>query len=282
MDESESGNNADIGRLRQIMRQLRSPDTGCPWDLEQTFSSIAPYTIEEAYEVADAIERGDMEDLVDELGDLLLQVVFHTQIAEEAGQFGFSDVVDAISAKMIRRHPHVFGSAKARDAGAVKGMWEQIKRQEAAQKQAMKGGEPSRGRLLDDVPIALPALSRAVKLQKKAAQVDFDWPTIAPVFDKIREELEELEVAIAEADRGRATHAMKEETGDLLFAIANLARHLGFEPEAALQGANAKFIRRFGYIEDGLAANNRSLEEASLDDMEELWNSAKALEKQVD
>lgn len=196
MDKNQRGKNID--RLLNIMHDLRTPVTGCPWDLEQTFATIAPYTVEEAYEVADAIERDDMVDLVDELGDLLLQVVFHAQMAEEADLFTFEDVVDAISTKMIRRHPHVFGDEKAKSAGAVKGMWERIKQQEHSEKRATNSDSDVREHFLDAVPFALPALTRAVKLQKKAAQVGFDWPIIEPVFDKIREEIDELEAAISD------------------------------------------------------------------------------------
>ena len=270
----------DIARLRDIMRQLRTPVTGCPWDIEQTFDTIAPYTIEEAYEVADAIERGDMDDLVDELGDLLLQVVFHSQIAEESEIFAFEDVVEAISKKMMRRHPHVFGSEDARSAGAVKGLWERIKSQESKEKRTRSQENGVAERVLDGVPNALPALSRAVKLQKKAARVGFDWPEIQPVLDKIREEIDELEEACSNKSRDEvAGPEMAEEIGDLMFAIANLARHLGLEPEAALHGANNKFIRRFNHIEDTMTFNDQNLESASLDEMDALWNEAKALEK---
>lgn len=278
-EKSASHEDGDIVRLRKIMKQLRTPETGCPWDMEQTFGTIAPYTIEEAYEVADAIERDDMYDLVDELGDLLLQIVFHAQMAEEKNIFSFEDVVNAICRKMIRRHPHVFGDEDARTAGAVKGMWERIKSEEADAKRAQTGNSDLL-RVLDDVPPALPALVRAVKLQKKAARTGFDWPTIAPVFEKIREEIDELEDAVKEQTSGNsATDEMKDETGDLLFAIANLARHLGLEPEAALHGTNAKFTRRFNYIEDHIVANGRKFESCDLDELETLWNQAKSMEK---
>src|SRR5712671_919246 len=243
----------DISRLLEIMAMLRTPGSGCPWDLEQTFKTIAPYTIEEAYEVADAIEKGDMRGLEEELGDLLLQVVYHARMAEEEGAFAFADVARAITAKMIRRHPHVFGSEAERAAGAAPGFWERIKAKEKA---------PSAdGGVLDDVPAALPALTRAVKLQDKAARVGFDWPSLAPVFDKLKEELAELEEAVADG-AGSKTAAgrteIEEEFGDLLFVVANVARHLKIDPESALRSANQKFIRRFGRIEELLAAQGRS------------------------
>ena len=268
---AEAASGAEIARLLDIMAQLRTPGTGCPWDLEQTFETIAPYTIEEAYEVVDAIERGDMEHLVEELGDLLLQVVFHARMAEEAGHFTFDDVIEAICKKMIRRHPHVFGDETARDAGAVKGMWERIKSEEAK----AKNNESQLG-ILESVPRALPGLIRAVKLQKKAARVGFDWNDIEPVFDKIREEIDELEQAFRSSDRTeRRDEHTHEETGDLLFALANLARHMKIEPESALQDANAKFLRRFRFIEDELRNSGKSVESASLDEMDLLWDQSK-------
>jgi ATP diphosphatase len=258
---------------------LRTPGTGCPWDLEQTFKTIAPYTIEEAYEVADAIEQGDMGHLEDELGDLLLQVVYHARMAEEAGVFAFPDVADAITAKMIRRHPHVFGTAVERAAGAAPGFWERIKAQE-------KKDAPGDGGILDDVPVALPALTRAVKLQNKAAKVGFDWPSLAPVFDKLKEELGELEQAVSATVSAPAGDApgdqakVIEEFGDLLFVVANVARHLRIDPEAALRGANQKFIRRFGRIEELLAAQGRTPAQSTLAEMDGLWDRAKAEERE--
>jgi ATP diphosphatase len=268
-----------IDRLIEIMAALRTPGSGCPWDLEQDFTTIAPYTIEEAYEVADAIERGDMDDLKDELGDLLLQVVFHARMAEEAGSFAFNDVADAISEKMIRRHPHVFADKDADDAAAVKANWEEIKAAEkAARKERKKAsGTPDDDEtFLADVPKAIPALQRAFKLQKRAARVGFDWPELEPVLDKVREELEELTHEIgANSDADR----LQDEMGDLLFAVANLARHLNVDPETALRGTNAKFVRRFEHIETVLRQAGRSLESASLDEMEEIWVAAKQAEK---
>lgn len=266
----------DIERLLEIMAALRTPDTGCPWDLAQDFDTIAPYTIEEAYEVADAIARGDLDDLCDELGDLLLQVVFHARLAQERGAFDFGAVVEAITAKMIRRHPHVFGDARGRDVAAVNAAWDAIKSEEKARRAARRAArglppEPGQGRALDGVPAGAPALTRAVKLQDKAAKVGFDWPEVRPVLDKIREEIDEVEAEIAAGDRKAAA----EEVGDLLFALANLARHLDVDPEAALRGTNEKFTRRFAHIEDRLAEAGRTPAEASLDEMEALWQEAK-------
>ena len=266
----------DISRLLEIMAALRTPATGCPWDLEQDFSTIAPYTIEEAYEVADAIQRGDMEDLREELGDLLLQVVFHARMAEEQGDFGFGDVVEAITTKMIRRHPHVFGDAAARGAGMAKGMWEKIKAEEKAERRARRsarGLDPEdHGKgLLDGIPVAHTALTRALKLQQKAATVGFDWKEAAPVLDKIEEEIGELREAIATG--GKADIA--DEYGDLLFALVNLGRHLNVDPEAALRGTNEKFRSRFHAVEAGLAAQGRTPAQATLEEMETLWQQAK-------
>ncbi len=264
--------------LLAVMAALRTPVTGCPWDLEQDFRSIAPYTLEEAYEVADAIERGHLGDLKDELGDLLLQVVYHARMAEEQNAFAFADVVEAITAKMIRRHPHVFGDAAARNAGAAKDFWERAKAEEKA---AKAGSDPagltpsSAPSLLADVPIALPGLTRAVKLQAKAARVGFDWPSLAPVFDKAREELAELEQEIAR----RSPSAIEEEFGDLLFVMANVARHLKVDPEAALRRANEKFRRRFRHIEARLAADGRGPAQSDLAEMDRLWDEAKENEK---
>lgn len=259
-----------IDRLLAIMARLRDPDGGCPWDLEQDFASIAPYTIEEAYEVADAIERGDMEELKDELGDLLLQVVFHARMAEEAGLFAFDDVAEAICAKMIRRHPHVFGGEGERSAGEVKTRWEDIK----AQEKAAKGSAQTS--ILDDVPLTLPALARAVKLQNRAARVGFDWPDTSLVIDKLNEEMLELSAEIA---KGGDPDRLEDEMGDLLFVYANLARHMKVDPEAALRRANAKFRRRFGRIEEKLAARGKKPEESSLEEMDALWNDAKSEER---
>jgi len=261
------------------MNALRTPGTGCPWDLEQDFASIAPYTIEEAYEVADAISRGDMDDLCDELGDLLLQVAFHAQMANEQGAFDFGDVVTVVTSKMIRRHPHVFGDERGRDVAAVNQAWNEIKTEEKRARATRRGArglppEPEAKRTLDGVSLGAPALTRAVKLQDKAARVGFDWPETRMVIDKIREEIDEVEVEIANGDREAAAG----EVGDMLFALANLARHLGVDPEAALRGTNDKFVRRFSHIEDELAVEGRMPEQASLDEMEALWQAAKGKE----
>ena len=269
----------DIRRLLEIMAALRTPGTGCPWDLEQDFGSIAPYTIEEAYEVADAIERADLMDLRDELGDLLLQVVFHARMAEEQGAFAFGDVVEAITRKLIRRHPHVFGEARELPPEAVKRLWDAIKGQEKAERRAARaatgldGGED--GGVLSGVPAALPALVRAHKLTSKAARVGFDWAETGQVVAKIQEELREVQEAAATGNPDN----VEDEIGDLLFAVANLARHLEVDPEAALRRTNAKFERRFGSIEAALKASGRSLEGATLDEMEELWVQAKHAER---
>ncbi|WP_136620621.1 MULTISPECIES: nucleoside triphosphate pyrophosphohydrolase [Mesorhizobium] len=266
----------DISRLIEIMAALRAPKTGCPWDIEQDFATIAPYTIEEAYEVADAIARGDLDDLRDELGDLLLQVVYHAQMAEEADEFGFGDVVQAITTKMIRRHPHVFGDEEARSAGMAKGMWEKIKAEEKAEKRSARlarGLDPEdNGKgFLDSVPVALPALTRALKLQEKAARVGFDWSEAAPVLDKIEEEIGELREALAKGD----TASIKDEFGDMLFAVVNLGRHLKLDSEAALSGTNEKFRSRFHYVEQALEKSGNTLEKADLPEMEALWQEAK-------
>jgi MazG family protein len=257
--------------LLAVMARLRDRDTGCPWDVKQDFSTIAPYTIEEAYEVADAIQRGDLDALKDELGDLLLQVVYHAQMAAEQSRFTFADVADAITRKMIRRHPHVFGDPALREEFLASNLWERIKGEEKAESGA--GAVASR---LDDVPISLPALTRAVKLQKRAAQVGFDWPSLAPVIAKIEEELGELKQAIADRDDGVK---VKEEFGDLLFVMANVARHLKVDPEAALRAANAKFVRRFRSIERALAEQGRRCEDATLEEMDQLWDEAKEAER---
>ncbi len=264
----------DISRLIEIMTTLRTPGSGCPWDLEQNFATIAPYTIEEAYEVADAIARGDLGDLRDELGDLLLQVVFHARMAEEQNAFSFGDVVEAITAKMIRRHPHVFADKDGRlTPSDVKGAWDRIKADEKAERAARRRqDEPAHKSLLTGVKAGQPALSRAMELQRKASSVGFDWNDPRAVLHKIREEADEIEAAL---DRGDANE-LAAETGDLLFALVNLARHVGADPDMALRGTNAKFERRFGYIERALAARGRSLEGASLAEMDALWNEAKA------
>jgi ATP diphosphatase len=266
----------DIARLIEIMAALRTPKTGCPWDVEQNFQTIAPYTIEEAYEVADAIQRGDFDDLREELGDLLLQVVYHARMAEEIGEFAFPEVVEAITKKMIRRHPHVFGDEKARSAGMAKGMWEKIKAEEKAEKRAARlarGADPEdNGKgYLDSVPLVLPALTRALKLQEKAARVGFDWSEAAPILDKIEEEIGELREALARGE----TASIKDEFGDTLFALVNLGRHLKLDSEAALTGTNEKFRSRFHHVEQALADAGRSLDDASLDEMEALWQQAK-------
>ena len=253
-----------LDTLRAIMAALRAPGTGCPWDLEQDFASIAPFTIEEAYEVADAIERSDKADLCEELGDLLLQVVYHAQLACEEKSFSFDDVVEAICHKMIRRHPHVFGDEQARSAKLAKGFWDEMK----AREKTMADRSQS---ILDGVPVALPAMTRAVKLQAKAAKVGFDWPSIDFVYDKMNEEIAELREE-TEKDRQMA------EYGDLLFAMANLGRHLDIDPERALRSANEKFLRRFRHIEDELAKRGSSPERSSLAEMDALWDDAKALE----
>ena len=252
------------------MARLRDRADGCPWDVEQTFETIAPYTVEEAYEVADAVERGNLSDLRDELGDLLLQVVYHSRMAEEQGAFAFGDVVEAVTAKMIRRHPHVFGTQAERAAGITAGFWDRAKDAEKA--------DERRG-VLDDVPTALPALTRAIKLQNKAAKVGFDWPSLAPVFEKLNEEIAELEAAIVESKDKPDRAAIEEEFGDLLFVVANVARHLKLDPEAALRAANEKFARRFRYIEQQLAAQGRTPAQSDLAEMDALWDEAKAAER---
>ena len=266
---------SEIARLLEIMAALRTPVTGCPWDLAQDFASIAPYTIEEAYEVADAIARDDLLDLKDELGDLLLQVVFHARIAEERGAFAFPDVVHAITSKLIRRHPHIFGQARDLTPDEVKGLWSRIKAEEKAARRAERAAaglqtdEPAG--LLDGIPDALPALTRAEKLQAKASTVGFDWNDARLVLDKIREETEEIADAL---EAGDPEH-IAEEVGDLLFVVANLARHVKTDPEGALRKANLKFIRRFAHIEKRLADQGRRLSDATLEEMEAFWIEAK-------
>jgi ATP diphosphatase len=264
----------DIRDLLAIMASLRTPGTGCPWDLEQSFETIAPYTIEEAYEVADAIQRGDLVDLCDELGDLLLQVVFHARIAEEQRAFDFGDVVQAITAKLIRRHPHVFGDARNLSPDEVKALWNRIKAGER-QERAARHGSVAPGSVLDGVALGLPALTRADKLTRKAAAVGFTWAETESVIDKIDEELAEVRQAVASGDRDHAA----EEIGDLLFTVANLARHLDVDPEAALRAANEKFERRFRSIERALAAKGRSPRESDLAEMDRLWDEAKMAER---
>jgi ATP diphosphatase len=254
-----------LPRLREIMRRLRDPESGCPWDIEQTFASIAPYTVEEAHEVADAIARAAWDELPGELGDLLLQTVYHAQMADEAGLFDLDTVVAAISGKMIARHPHVFGP-ESRDKTAD---------QQTADWERAKAAERGPARVLDGVALGLPALTRAVKLQKRAARVGFDWPSTDQVLDKIVEETREL----AEARETLTGAGIEEEFGDLLFVMANLARHLNIDPEAALRAANRKFERRFRRIEDWLAEDGRKPADSTLAEMDALWNRAKAEDK---
>ncbi|WP_282342070.1 nucleoside triphosphate pyrophosphohydrolase [Pseudomonas sp. PS02288] len=265
--------------LLHLMARLRDPQHGCPWDLKQDYASIVPHTIEEAYEVADAIERGDFAHLPGELGDLLFQVVYYSQLAREEGRFEFATVVDGIVRKLVRRHPHVFPDGDLYGApdmarleeAAIRQRWEEIKAEERAEAAAA----PQQLSLLDDVPGALPALSRAAKLQKRAAHVGFDWPDALPVVDKVREELDEVLEAMSEND----PRAIAEEVGDLLFVAVNLARHLKVDPEAALRGANAKFERRFRFIEQRLRERGRPIEACSLDELDALWGEAKKQEK---
>lgn len=258
-----------ITRLLEIMAHLRNPQGGCPWDLEQTFATIAPYTIEEAFEVADAIARGNIEDLKEELGDLLLQVVFHSQIAEEASLFKFEDVVEAISNKMIRRHPHVFGDGRASSPGEVRKTWEAIKAEEKVEKNNL---DPSR--YLDDVPSNLPALMRAVKLTSRAANVGFDWPDVPLVLEKLAEEIGELQHEVLAEPA--AKDKIEDELGDVLFVLANLARKLDIDPESAVRGTNQKFTERFHRIEELLKAKGKHLSESDLEEMDDLWDQAKA------
>jgi nucleoside triphosphate diphosphatase len=267
----------DISRLLETMAALRTPQSGCPWDLRQDFTTIAPYTIEEAYEVADAITRRDLDDLREELGDLLLQVVFHARMAEEQGAFDFGNVVEAITDKMIRRHPHVFGDARGLGHEAVEDLWHDIKAREKAARaeRRARGGAAAAASTLADVPTALPALTRAIKLQQKASKVGFDWNDPKSVLAKIREEADEIEAAL---DAGEQSDAASE-AGDLLFAVANLVRHLDADPEAILRAANHKFERRFAWIERALAARGKTPAESTLDEMDALWDAAKAAEK---
>lgn len=271
----------DISRLIEIMAALRHPETGCPWDIEQNFQTIKPYTIEEAYEVSDAIERGDMDDLCDELGDLLLQVVFHARMAEEAGEFSFGDVVNAITTKMIRRHPHVFARSAADTPDAVKIQWDEIKqaeKRERAERRSRRGiTEDFKGGFLGSVQRSFPALTEALKLQERAAKVGFDWSAPEPILDKIEEEIGELRAALRDGDRVKVS----DELGDLIFAVVNIGRHVKTDPEQALRGTNTKFRRRFNHIENVLDAEGETLEAASLERMEEIWQAAKAIERAV-
>jgi tetrapyrrole methylase family protein/MazG family protein/ATP diphosphatase len=255
-----------MDRLIEVMARLRDPSGGCAWDLEQTFATIAPYTVEEAYEVADAIERGDIGDLRDELGDLLFQVVFHARMAEEAGAFAFDDVVEAVTDKMIRRHPHVFGDAIVRTAAEQTRAWEEVK----AKERTAKGDG-----WLDAVALTLPALTRAAKLSSRAARVGFVWPTLGEVIAKLHEEVAELEAEVARGD----VAAMREELGDILFVCANIARTLEIDAEDALRATNAKFVRRFGFIEQRLAESGRTPAQSDLAEMDGLWNEAKSAER---
>ncbi len=261
-----------MAQLLQIMARLRDPESGCPWDKEQNFASIAPYTIEEAYEVADAIQRDDRNGLLDELGDLLFQIVFYAQIATEEGSFDFDDVARTISDKMVRRHPHVFDAPENLDAEFQRQSWEQLK---AAERDTRAQADNKTASALDGVADALPALMRAEKLQKRAARVGFDWPDVAPVYDKIFEEIEEIQSALA---KKASKLKISEEMGDLLFAVVNLARHLGVDPEEAMRAGNRKFDRRFRAIETGLAAQGRTPDDATLDELERHWLIAKNAE----
>ncbi|ODS00986.1 nucleoside triphosphate hydrolase [Methyloceanibacter methanicus] len=261
-----------LADLLTVMARLRDPETGCPWDVKQSFETIAPYTIEEAYEVADAIQRGDTDALKEELGDLLLQVVYHAQLANEMGSFSFDDVADVITRKMIRRHPHVFEDPTRRDAFLGSGLWEQIKAEEKAE----RGEATNPASILSDVPVGMPGLTRAAKLQKRAADVGFDWSDVGLIISKVEEELAELKDAIA---KGEAQERIADEFGDVAFVLANVARHLHVDPEAALRGTCAKFIRRFQYIEAALAAQGRKPQDADLEEMDRLWDAAKRDEK---
>lgn len=263
----------DLSRLIEIMAALRNPEGGCPWDLEQDFSTIRHYTIEEAYEVADAIERGDFEDLKDELGDLILQPVYHAQMAAERGLFDIGDVILAITTKLIRRHPHVFGEEAAASAGGAKAKWEEIKAGERAERAASRGEAETS--LLDDVPHALPALARAEKLAKRVASVDFDWPDWRQTLAKVEEELGEVRAAAESGDAQKSA----EEIGDLLFAVANLSRKLGVDAEAALRDANLKFTRRFRHVEARAREDGVPLSEAGLERLDGYWNEIRAKER---
>jgi ATP diphosphatase len=267
----------DIARLIEIMAALRTPVTGCPWDLEQNFETIAPFTIEEAYEVADAIARGDLHDLRDELGDLLLQSVYHARLAEEQGAFSFGDVVEAVTTKMIRRHPHVFADENGNTTEAVQGFWERIKAEERAERAKLDNlrGKTEPTGALAGVPVGLPALTRALKLQDKAGRVGFDWNDPRAVLAKIREEADEIEAELDAGDKAKTAA----EVGDLLFAVVNLARHLDADPESILRATNMKFERRFASIEAALTARGKKPQDATLEEMDALWDEAKAAEK---
>ena len=267
--------------LIKVMEALRDKKTGCPWDIEQDFKSIAPFTIEEAYEVADAIAREDSYDLCDELGDLLLQVIYHSQMAKEKGLFEYGDVVEAITRKMIRRHPHVFGDAKYRDIAKVKGFWEEMKSNEKKERQQKRHelGLPEEvSSLLDDVPVNHPALTQAIKLQQKTAKVGFDWPTSIEILDKIQEEISELHQASEEAESTHNSEKVEEEFGDILFSIVNLARHLQINPEQALQASNQKFRKRFAKLEDTSKQKGIPLREMTIEQMDVAWDQAKLVE----
>ena len=264
----------DIARLIEIMAVLRTPGTGCPWDLQQTFETIAPYTIEEAYEVADAIARGDLDDLREELGDLLLQVVFHSRMAQEQGAFDFADVVESLTAKLVRRHPHVFGDETASSPEEVIKNWEAIKAQEKAAK--LKNRSPEQRSLLEGIPSKLPAIHEAHQISSRAARVGFDWPDVEGIFEKLQEEVRELREVIAEGDDGGRRERLEDEIGDMLFVIVNIARYLKIDSESALKRANRKFKSRFQYMENELAKQGKTVEQVSLDEMEALWQKAKS------
>ena len=264
-----------IERLLEIMAALRDPERGCPWDRKQTFATIAPYTIEEAYEVADAIERSAMDDLKDELGDLLLQVVYHARMAEEEGLFAFPDVAQSISSKMVRRHPHVFGEGGG-DSGPHQ--WEAIKKQEREAKEAQNGAAPQSS-LFADVPSGLPALAKSQKLQRRAARMGFDWPSVEPILDKLEEELVELRAEIASPPSAEQEKRQFEEFGDVMFVVVNLGLRLGIDAEAALRAANAKFVRRMDSMAAQAEENGQALENMTLDEMQVLWDRAKDAEK---
>jgi len=270
-DSDKPDEPAPIERLRQVMAALRDPVSGCPWDREQTFETIAPYTIEEAYEVAEAIAGGDMDELRDELGDLLFQVVYHARLAEERSAFNFDDVANAVADKMIRRHPHVFGDHSASNAEDVGGIWEEMKLRERAAK-----GRTNPESALDDVPLALPGLTRAWKLHRKASRVGFDWPDTASLFAKVREELDELEAEIA---GGEPPERIADELGDVLFTVVRLADFAKRDPEAAMREAQRKFTRRFKYMEARLNDDGRHVSDASMDELEALWRAAKQAER---
>lgn len=274
-DSSRPIPSTDLEGLLELMARLRSPDGGCPWDLEQTFATIAPHTIEEAYEVADAIEQGDMAHLKDELGDLLFQVVFYAQMAKEQGDFDFHDIAAAITQKMIRRHPHVFGDQSGIDSADDQTVnWEALKEQE--RKDKAEQSEERHG-VLDDVSHGYPALMRANKLQKRAARVGFDWPSAQPVFDKIHEEVDEVKAEIENGDKA----ALEAELGDLLFACVNLARKLDIDPETALRSSNAKFEKRFKHIEHTLWDQGKEVQDTPLEELDRLWNEAKIIQKET-